>query len=105
MTRSHAFPRRASRRGPGPFPALDLRLPTTRVLGSVNVARADKSIVDSLQSYFSYREGRAVTQEETMHLLLQLVLAHPDHPLLAGFEVPRHIEAARIKHVRPDRDP
>lgn len=67
---------------------MDLRLPITRPFACVNTARADKSWIDALQWHLSFHEGRAVSQVETMHVLIELAFADRGHPLLAGFSLP-----------------
>jgi hypothetical protein len=47
--------------------------------------RPHKALVDHFQSFMSFRLGRAVSQVETMHIILVLAFSNRDHPLLAGF--------------------
>lgn len=93
MPRPHGLPRKSARKDASPFPALDLRLPVVRVLASVNLHRLDKSVVDAFQSFLSWREGRAVSQAETLHAVLELAFSNSEHPLLRGFELPAHLRA------------
>lgn len=85
MPRPHSLPRTPDLTPPtepfAPFPHVGV----TRQLTSVNLSRTDKAVFDALQSWWSFREGRALQQCEVFSMLMEAALKNGGHPRIRGF--------------------
>lgn len=80
------MPRRPPKSPSDPFPPFD-PVPPVRVLSQVSARRDEKAIFDALQTWLSFREGRAIHQWEAFGIVLYAAFTG-DRSKLEGFHLP-----------------